>query len=60
MEEEIGNRISKAFNSFDEEPLASASIGQVHLAELRSGKKVAVKVQRPGIRKKFLEDLDTL
>lgn len=60
VEEEIGNRITKAFNSFDEEPLASASIGQVHLAELRSGKKVAVKVQRPGIRKKFLEDLDTL
>ena len=60
VEEELGSRISKAFNSFEEEPLASASIGQVHLAELRSGKKVAVKVQRPGIRKKFLEDLDTL
>lgn len=60
VEEELGNRISKAFNSFGEEPLASASIGQVHLAELRSGKKVAVKIQRPGIRKKFLEDLDTL
>lgn len=60
VEEELGTRISKSFNSFDEEPLASASIGQVHVAELRSGKKVAVKVQRPGIRKKFLEDLDTL
>src|SRR5690606_6211266 len=60
IEEELGSRISKAFNSFDEEPLASASIGQVHVAELRSGKKVAVKIQRPGIRKKFLEDLDTL
>src|SRR5690606_9645154 len=60
VEEELGTRISKAFNSFEEEPLASASIGQVHVAELRSGKKVAVKVQRPGIRKKFLEDLDTL
>ena len=60
VEEEIGNRISKAFNWFDEEPLASASIGQVHLAEMRSGKKVAVKVQRPGIRKKFLDDLETL
>ncbi len=60
VEGEIGNRISKAFHFFDEEPLASASIGQVHIAELRSGKKVAVKVQRPGIRKKFLDDLDTL
>ncbi|GAB2770241.1 AarF/UbiB family protein [Actinomadura fibrosa] len=60
VEYEIGNRISKAFNYFEEEPVASASIGQVHIAELRSGKKVAVKVQRPGIRKKFLEDLNTL
>lgn len=60
VEGEIGDRISKAFNNFQEEPLASASIGQVHLAELRSGKKVAVKVQRPGIRKQFLADLDTL
>ncbi len=60
VEEEIGIRISKAFESFDEEPLASASIGQVHRAVLRSGKQVAVKIQRPGIRKKFFDDLDTL
>ena len=60
VESELGTRISKAFNHFQEEPLASASIGQVHLAELRSGKKVAVKIQRPGIRKKFLDDLNTL
>lgn len=60
VETEIGTKISKAFNWFEEEPLASASIGQVHRAELRSGKQVAVKVQRPGIRLQFLEDLDTL
>ncbi|HET8753377.1 MAG TPA: AarF/UbiB family protein [Salinimicrobium sp.] len=60
VEEEIGDKISKAFNFFDEKPLASASIGQVHVAELRSGKKVAVKIQRPGIGQKFLDDLDTL
>lgn len=60
VEEEIGQRISKAFESFDVEPLASASIGQVHKAVLRSGKKVAVKIQRPGVRKSFIEDLDTL
>ncbi len=60
VEEEIGQRISKAFDSFDTEPLASASIGQVHLAVLRSGKKVAVKIQRPGVRTNFIEDLDTL
>ena len=60
VEDEIGQRISKAFDSFDTEPLASASIGQVHLAVLRSGKKVAVKIQRPGVRTNFIEDLDTL
>ena len=60
VEEEIGTRISKAFSFFSEEPLASASIGQVHKANLRSGKPVAVKIQRPGIRKQFLDDLDTL
>jgi ubiquinone biosynthesis protein len=60
VEEELGIRISKAFESFDERPLASASIGQVHRAILRSGSQVAVKVQRPGIRKKFIEELDTL
>lgn len=60
FKEELGVRISKAFSSFDEEPLASASIGQVHRAVLHSGKTVAVKIQRPGIRKRFVEDLDAL
>ena len=60
FKEELGVRISKAFASFENEPLASASIGQVHRAVLHSGKIVAVKVQRPGIRKRFIEDLDTL
>ncbi|MFD1096304.1 ABC1 kinase family protein [Salegentibacter chungangensis] len=60
VEKELGIRISKAFQTFEEVPLASASIGQVHQATLRSGQPVAVKVQRPEIRKKFLEDLDTL
>ena len=58
--EEIGVRISKAFVSFDKKPLASASIGQVHKAVMHSGQVVAVKIQRPGIRKRFVEDLDTL
>ncbi len=60
FKEEIGVRISKAFKSFNKEPLASASIGQVHSAVLFSGQAVAVKIQRPGIRKRFIEDLDTL
>lgn len=60
FEEEIGVRIKKAFVEFDPVPLASASIGQVHKALLHSGRIVAVKIQRPGVRKSFLEDLDTL
>lgn len=58
--EEIGQRISKAFASFSSEPFASASIGQVHEATLHSGKKVAVKIQRPDVRKQFVDDLETL
>ena len=58
--EEIGVRISKAFAYFDETPLASASIGQVHKAVMHSGQVVAIKIQRPGIRKRFIEDLETL
>lgn len=60
VKEEIGVRISKAFTSFETTPLASASIGQVHKAVLLSGQIVAVKIQRTGIRKRFIEDLETL
>lgn len=60
FKEEIGIRISKAFASFDRVPIASASIGQVHKAVMHSGEVVAVKIQRPGIRKLFIEDLDVL
>lgn len=55
---ELGLRISKAFKRFDREPLASASLGQVHYAQLRDGREVAVKVQRPDIRDQMFEDLD--
>ena len=60
FEEEIGVTISKAFSDFDPVPLASASIGQVHKAILHSGRNVAVKIQRPGVRKNFMADLETL
>lgn len=60
FEEEIGVKISKAFVDFNPVPLASASIGQVHKAVLHSGREVAVKIQRPGVRKNFFDDLDAL
>ena len=60
VEEQLGVRISKAFESFDEKPFGSASLGQVHLAQLRGGRTVAVKVQRPGIREEIVKDLESL
>jgi ubiquinone biosynthesis protein len=57
---EIGARISKAFKSFDETPMAAASLGQVHYAVLRSGQEVAVKVQRPDVREQVATDLAAL
>jgi ubiquinone biosynthesis protein len=60
VEDELGVRISNAFSFFDPEPLASASLGQVHKAALRDGRPVAVKVQRPDIRKRIVEDMEVL
>ncbi len=57
---ELGVRMSRAFMDFDPEPLAAASLGQVHRARLRDGTEVAVKVQRPGIREQIVTDLDAL
>ena len=54
---ELGVRMSDAFTFFDHEPLAAASLGQVHRATLRSGLEVAVKVQRPDIRDQVVEDM---
>ena len=58
--EELGVRLSKAFAHFEAEPVAAASLGQVHRAELRDGRQVVVKVQRPGIREVVLKDLEIL
>lgn len=52
--------LSKTFARFDESPLASASIAQVHAAELYDGTKVIVKVVRPGIKRVIQSDLDIL
>ena len=58
IEQELRARISKLFASFEHEPLGSASLGQVHAAELRDGRSVVVKVQRPNLREQLSEDLE--
>ena len=55
-----GAPLDELFSSFDEKPLGSASIAQVHRATLLDGRVVAVKVQRPGIRSKLLGDIGNL
>lgn len=60
IEEELGVRISKAFSRFDREPIAAASLGQVHSAALRDGRPVVVKVQRPNIRPEIARDFEVL
>ena len=58
IEEELRARISKLFESFEEEPLGSASLGQVHAAILRDGRSVVVKVQRPKMREQLSEEIE--
>jgi ubiquinone biosynthesis protein len=60
IEEDLGVAIRHAYETFDREPLAAASLGQVHRATLRSGREVVVKVQRPGIRDQVRSDMAAL
>ncbi len=60
IEEQLGGTLESLFASFDREPLASASIGQVHGATLPDGQHVAVKIQRPGIERRINRDLAVL
>ena len=57
IEEELGGRLSKLFATFEPEPIGTASLGQVHAAELRDGRPVVVKVQRPNIRNVLADDI---
>ncbi len=57
IEKSLGAPVTELFKSFDEAPLASASIAQVHAATLQNGKAVIIKVRRPGIEKTIRRDI---
>jgi ubiquinone biosynthesis protein len=58
--EQLGAPLAEVFAEFDPEPMAAASIAQVHRARLRDGTEVAVKVQRPGIQPTIERDLEII
>ncbi len=60
LETELGQRTEAVFAALDWQPIASASIGQVHRATLQDGQRVVVKVQRPGVERVIDADLDLL
>lgn len=60
VKKDLGKSVSELFVNFDPIPLAAASLGQVHKAQLQSGEEVVVKVQRPGLQKLFTIDLQIL
>ena len=60
IEEDLGNSLARLFLEFDPQPVAAASIGQVHRAVLPNGREVAVKVQRPGAPRQIEADVALL
>ncbi|KAM6548532.1 hypothetical protein CsatB_020208 [Cannabis sativa] len=60
IESELGAPIHILFKEFEDQPIAAASLGQVHRAILHNGEKVVIKVQRPGLKKLFDIDLKNL
>ena len=60
VEESLGESVAQVFAKFDEQPLASASIAQVHAAQLKDGRDVVVKVVRPGIKRTIRRDIALL
>ncbi len=57
IEEDLKDKVNNIFIKIDKEPISAASLGQVHKAILKSGEKVAVKIQRPGLREQITLDL---
>jgi ubiquinone biosynthesis protein len=60
LNEVYGEPVEQVFKRFDAEPLAAASIAQVHTAQLQSGQEVVVKLLRPGVQEQIEGDLDVL
>lgn len=60
IREDLGKEVEEAYASFNERPLAAASLGQAHAAILHDGRRVVVKIQRPGVRQRIVDDLDAL
>ena len=60
VEQELQKPINEAFESFDTTPKASASISQVHIAVLKTGEKVAIKIKRPNIEENILNDIEII
>ena len=60
VEEDLGAPLETVFASFDERPLAAASIAQVHVARLRDGPEVVVKVQRPSVARLVRRDIEAM
>ena len=60
IEDELGDSLENLFQDFNETPIATASIGQVHIAHLLSGEAVAIKIQRPDIQPIVEIDLEIL
>ena len=57
IEQDLEDKVENIFLEIDKEPISAASLGQVHKATLQSGEKVAVKIQRPGLREQITLDL---
>jgi predicted unusual protein kinase regulating ubiquinone biosynthesis (AarF/ABC1/UbiB family) len=60
LREQYGKPVDEVFTYFEKDPIAAASLGQVHRAGLRSGEDVVVKIQRPSLKHLFDLDLDAL
>ena len=60
IEQDLDTRLQDMFSTFDEQPFAISSLGQVHRAHIRDGEHVAVKVQHPGIANEIANDLRTI